>query len=110
PELLDWLATEFMQRGWSMKSMHRLIATSATYQQSSRVSPALLERDPHNKLLARGPRFRMEAEMIRDSALAASGLLNRTIGGPPVFPFQPEGVWNQPYYKDYQWVNAEGEN
>ena len=70
--------------------------------------PGALERDPANRLLARGPRFRLDAETIRDSALAASGLLARAVGGPPVFPYQPEGVWNQPYYKDYQWVNSEG--
>ena len=75
PELLDWLATEFMEHGWSMKALHRLIVTSATYRQSSAITPALLERDPYNRLLARGPRFRMEAEMIRDVALSASGLL-----------------------------------
>ncbi|MBI1791732.1 MAG: DUF1549 domain-containing protein [Acidobacteria bacterium] len=90
PDLLDWLATELIRQNWSMKAIHRLIATSATYRQSSNVAPGLLERDPYNKLLARGPRFRIEAEMIRDVALAASGLLSRKIGGPSVFPYQPD--------------------
>ncbi|MGC8668911.1 MAG: PSD1 and planctomycete cytochrome C domain-containing protein [Chthonomonadales bacterium] len=107
PELLDWLATEFLRRGWSIKSMLRLMVTSATYQQSSRASAALLERDPYNKLLARGPRFRMEAEMIRDCALAAAGLLSLKIGGPSVFPLQPEGIWQIPYNAD-RWVTSEG--
>jgi len=92
PELLDWLATEFPRRGWSLKAMHRLIATSATYRQASKVPPALLERDPKNVLLARGARFRVEAETVRDIALTAAGLLSRTIGGPSVYPPQPEGV------------------
>ena len=76
PELLDWLAVEFMDHGWSLKKLHRLIVTSATYRQSSRVTPELAARDPYNRLLARGPRFRVEAEIVRDIALAASGLLN----------------------------------
>jgi hypothetical protein len=109
PELLDWLATEFMNKGWSQKAIHRLIVTSATYKQSSSVTPALLERDPNNKLLARGPRFRLEAEMVRDLSLAASGLLSPKIGGPSVFPPQPEGVWNIPYNGD-QWVTSTGED
>lgn len=107
PELLDWLATEFARIGWDMKAMHRLIVTSATYRQSSRVSPLLLERDPQNKLYARGPRFRMEAEMIRDSALRAAGLLNLKMGGPSVFPYQPDGIWDVPYSAD-RWVVSEG--
>ncbi len=109
PELLDWLATEFMRQGWSMKAIKRLIVTSATYRQSSRVTPERLERDPYNKLLARGPRFRVEAEMVRDIALAASGLLSPKIGGPSVFPYQPEGVWDRPYNND-KWVMSEGED
>jgi hypothetical protein len=95
PELLDWLATEFIRTGWDAKAMMRLIVTSSTYRQSSRVTPALLERDPENRLLARGPRFRMPAEMVRDNALAVSGLLNTDIGGPSVFPYQPEGLWEE---------------
>jgi hypothetical protein len=109
PELLDWLATEFMSQGWSMKTMHRLIVMSAAYRQSARITTALLERDPYNRLMARGPRFRMEAEMIRDVALASSGLLSRKIGGPSVFPLQPEGVWNIPYNDD-RWITSEGED
>jgi Protein of unknown function (DUF1553)/Protein of unknown function (DUF1549) len=89
PELLDWLAVEFMERGWSRKELHRLIVTSATYRQSSRVAPELLERDPQNRLLARGPRFRADAEVVRDVALAASGLLNDKVGGPSVYPPLP---------------------
>jgi len=86
PELLDWLAVEFMERGWSLKNLHRLIVTSATYRQSSSLTPELQQRDPYNRLLARGPRFRVDAEVIRDITLAASGLLNSKIGGPSVFP------------------------
>ncbi len=109
PELLDWLASEFMERGWSMKAIHRLIATSAAYRQSSRVSSSLAERDPYNRLLARGPRFRLDAEMIRDVTLAASALLSRKIGGPSVFPPQPEGIWDIPYSDD-RWVESTGED
>ena len=93
PELLDWLATEFIARGWSQKAMHRLIVTSATYRQSSSHRPDLAERDPYNRLLARQSRLRLEAEIIRDAALTASGLLNAKLGGPPVFPPQPDGVF-----------------
>jgi hypothetical protein len=92
PELLDWLAVEFMEGGWSMKKVHRLIVTSATYRQSSANRPDLRETDPTNRLLARQNRLRLDAEMIRDSALVASGLLNRKVGGPSVYPPQPEGV------------------
>jgi hypothetical protein len=90
PELLDWLATELVGRQWSLKAIHRTIVTSATYRQSSRLTPALRSRDPDNRLVARGPRFRLEAEVLRDQALAASGLLSRRLGGPPVFPPQPD--------------------
>jgi hypothetical protein len=93
PDLLDWLATEFVRSQWDVKAMQRLIVTSATYRQSSRGSEALLERDPQNALLARGPRFRLPAETIRDQLLAASGLLVRRIGGPSVRPYQPPGLW-----------------
>jgi hypothetical protein len=109
PDLLDWLATEFMRQDWDMKKIIRLVVTSATYQQSSRVTPELLEKDPYNKLLARGPRFRVEAEMVRDIALADSGLLSPKIGGPSVFPYQPEGVWDL-VYNDDKWVMSEGED
>ena len=95
PFLLDWLATEFVRTGWNVKAMQRLIVTSATYRQSSRVTPELEERDPENRLLARGPRFRLPAELIRDNALAASGLLDDRIGGPSVYPYQPKGLWEE---------------
>ncbi len=93
PELLDWLATEFIAQKWSMKAMHRLIVTSATYRQSSRHRPELATIDPRNLLLARQARLRLEAEIVRDVALAASGLLSHKIGGPSVFPPQPDGVF-----------------
>jgi hypothetical protein len=109
PELLDWLAVEFMDKGWSMKAIHRLIVTSAAYKQDSHVTPELIEKDPYNRLLARGPRFRMEAEMIRDAALEASGLLSLKIGGPSVFPPQPDGVWDLPYNDD-SWTVSKGED
>jgi hypothetical protein len=95
PELLDWLATEFMASGWDVKAMQRLIVTSATYRQSSKVAPALLAKDPDNRLLARGPRFRLPAEAVRDQALAASGLLVERLGGPSVKPYQPPGLWKE---------------
>jgi hypothetical protein len=106
PELLDWLAVEFMESGWSLKQLHRLIVTSAVYRQSSRPTPDLLARDPYNRLLARGPRSPVDAEVVRDIALAASGVLNSKIGGPsvcppaPAFLFQPPTsygpkVWNE---------------
>ena len=97
PDLLDWLAVEFMDKGWSHKQLLRTILTSATYRQSSRVTPDLLERDPKNRLLARGPRFRAEAEVVRDTALAASGLLNAKVGGPSFFPPVPEGFFALSY-------------
>jgi hypothetical protein len=93
PELLDWLATEFIASGWNVKHIHKLIAASYVYQQSSRTTPALVERDPENLLLARGPRFRMDAEVVRDTALAASGLLIEQLGGHSVKPYQPDGLW-----------------
>ena len=136
PDLLDWLAVQFMEgsselktteptegsaptrnselgtrnsSAWSLKQMHKLIVMSATYRQSSRVSPLLIERDPTNQWLSRGPRIRVEAEMIRDSALSASGLLSRRIGGPSVFPPQPEGVTSLGY-GGFHWATATGEN
>jgi hypothetical protein len=93
PELLDWLAVDFRESGWDVKRFFRQLVTSATYRQSAAVTPEKLEKDPHNRLLARGPRFRMDAEMVRDGALAMSGLLVGKIGGPSVRPYQPEGVW-----------------
>ncbi len=96
PELLDWLAVEFMDGGWSVKALQRLLVESATYRQSSRVSPALYERDQYNRLLARGPRFRVEAEMVRDIALDAAGLLNEKLGGPSVMPPAPAFLFQPP--------------
>ncbi|MCA9079410.1 MAG: PSD1 domain-containing protein [Planctomycetaceae bacterium] len=93
PELLNWLAAEFMEQGWSLKRLHRLIVTSATYRQASEVTPEMLERDPRNLLLGRQSRFRMEAEAVRDQALVASGLFTRDVGGPSVYPPQPEGIY-----------------
>ncbi|WP_417393773.1 DUF1553 domain-containing protein [Gimesia chilikensis] len=93
PALLDWLAVEFMEHNWSMKHVHKLIVMSATYQQSSKITPELLEADPYNKLLTRGPRLRLSAETIRDNALAISGLLSTKMGGPPIYPPQPQGLW-----------------
>jgi hypothetical protein len=95
PELLDWLATEFIRSGWDVKAMQKLIVTSATYRQSSRVTPELAQKDPENRLLARGPRVRLPAEMVRDQALAISGLLVEKIGGPSVKPYQPAGLWKE---------------
>jgi hypothetical protein len=95
PELLDWLAGRFVASGWDRKALHRLIVTSATYRQDSIAPADLLARDPENRLLARGPRHRLSAEQIRDGALAASGLLVPTIGGPSVKPYQPPGVWEE---------------
>ncbi|MCX6978487.1 MAG: DUF1553 domain-containing protein, partial [Verrucomicrobia bacterium] len=92
-ELLDWLAVEFRERHWRMKEMDRLIVTSATYRQSSRVTSQLLERDPENRLLARGARFRAPSMILRDIALSASGLLDQRLGGKPVYPYQPEAIW-----------------
>ena len=93
PELLDWLAVEFQASGWDIKHLFKLMVTSSTYRQSAAVTPEKLEKDPQNRLLSRGPRFRMDAEMVRDYALAASDLLVQKIGGPSVRPYQPDGVW-----------------
>jgi hypothetical protein len=93
PELLDWLAVEFRESGWDVKHFFKLMVTSATYRQAAATTPEKLEKDPQNRRLSRGPRFRMDAEMIRDYALAASGLLVRQVGGPSVKPYQPDGVW-----------------
>jgi hypothetical protein len=130
PELLDWLAVEFMNADWglriadstaksqklkwSMKATHRLIVTSATYRQSSSFDPPSTIRnpqsnDPYNRLLARGARFRVEAELVRDIGLTASGLLSRKIGGASVFPLQPEGIWKNPYSNE-KWTTSKGED
>jgi len=104
PELLDWLSTEYVATGWDTKKLHRLIVTSATYRQSSRVTAALHERDPENRLLARGPRYRMPSWMIRDQALHAAGLLVEKPGGPSVKPYQPPGIWEEATFgqKNYE--------
>jgi len=109
PELLDWLAVQFMDDGWSLKKLHRLIVTSATYRQSSRVTPELLAKDPANRLLARGPRFRVGAEIVRDIALEASGLLNPAVGGPSVHPPAPAFLFVPPAsYAPKSWPEAQG--
>jgi|JI6StandDraft_1071083.scaffolds.fasta_scaffold00744_15 hypothetical protein len=108
PELLDWLAVDFMEHGWDIKHLITRIITSETYQQDSAASPQLLARDPQNKLLARGPRFRLPAWMLRDAALAASGLLNPALGGPPVRPYQPDGVWEEIFMGRYTYEPSEG--
>jgi len=95
PDLLDWLAVTFVETGWNVKALHKRIVMSATYRQSSSVTPQAYERDPENRLLSRGPRFRMPSWMLRDVALSASGLLKEQIGGPPVQPYQPEGIWEE---------------
>jgi hypothetical protein len=102
PELLDWLATEFVRTGWDVKAILRTIVTSATYRQSSKVPRELLRRDPENRLLARGPRFRLSAEMVRDQALAASGLLVEKVGGPSVKTYQPASLWRELADTDYK--------
>ncbi len=109
PELLDWLAVEFMDSGWDMKHIVKQMVMSAAYRQDARATPELIERDPENRLLARGPRFRLPAEMIRDQALAVSGLLVDKLGGPPVKPYQPPGLWQElAGGKGYQEDEGEG--
>ena len=108
PELLDWLATEYPRIKWDVKAMQKLIVTSATYRQSSRATPALLERDPDHRLLAHGPRYRLPGEMVRDQALALAGLLSPKIGGPSVKPYQPEGLWDVTTSDKY--VQSHGED
>jgi hypothetical protein len=110
PELLDWLALHFQSDlHWDMKALLRELVTSATYRQSAKSTPALTDRDPRNRLLGRGPQQRLTAEMVRDQALMASGLLTDTMGGPPVMPPQPAGVWNS-VYNDSKWVDAKGKD
>jgi hypothetical protein len=109
PELLDWLATELIRQHWSMKQMHKLIVMSATYRQGSHVDKDMLEKDPANVLYARGPRLRVDAEIVRDIALASSGLLSSKIGGPSVFPPQPAGV-EALSYGPIAWVPSQGED
>lgn len=109
PQLLDWLATEFVRLGWDIKALQKLIVTSATYRQSSNVTEELRQRDPENRLLARGTRTRLPAETIRDQALFISGLLTNRIGGPSVKPYQPEGLW-QEIASDTEYTQAHGED
>ena len=110
PELLDWLALHFQNDlRWDMKALLRELVTSATYRQRSAATPELQQKDPRNRLLARGPQQRLTAEMVRDQALLASGLLNRTMGGRPVMPPQPPGIWNSVYNRD-KWIDAKGPN
>ncbi|RPH38889.1 MAG: DUF1549 domain-containing protein, partial [Planctomycetota bacterium] len=109
PELLDWLATEFVRTGWDVKKMHRLIVTSGTYRQSSKATPALLERDAENRLLARGPRFRLTSAVIRDQALFAGGLLVEKVGGPSVKTYQPPGIWEEMTFGIIRFQQDKGE-
>jgi hypothetical protein len=109
PELLDWLASEFVERGWSMKELHRLIVNSATYRQASHISKELLARDPENRLLARGPRYRVDAELVRDMMLTASGRLSAKMFGPSVYPPQPASV-TELSYGNMKWEVSPGED
>ncbi len=110
PELLDWLSTEFIRQGWDVKRLVRLLVTSSTYRQSAAVRSEWLARDPDNRLLWRGPRTRLEAEMVRDQALAISGLLCRTLGGPSVYPYQPAGLWRAAFNGERTWPASQGED
>ncbi|MDA1230617.1 MAG: DUF1553 domain-containing protein, partial [Planctomycetota bacterium] len=109
PELLDWLAAEYRDKGWSLKKFLKSILMSRTYRQSSVVTVQLQELDPRNQLLSRGSRFRLSAETVRDESLAVSGLLSPKLGGPPVMPPQPDGLWRSTY-NGQKWINAEGED
>ena len=111
PELLDWLAVYFQENDWNVKDLHKLILTSATYMQNSKVTKELQDKDPENILLARGPRFRLPAEMIRDNALAISGLLVNKVGGESVYPYQPDGIWDELSTKSwaYKYLQEPGE-
>jgi hypothetical protein len=107
--LLDWLACEFMDHGWSIKHLHRLIVNSAAYRQNSNVTPDLYQRDQYNRLLARGPRFRVEGEIVRDIQLAVSGLLNPAMGGMPTMPPAPAFLFQPPAsYAPFPWIEATG--
>jgi hypothetical protein len=110
PELLDWLATEYIRLSWDTKALMQLIVTSATYRQSAKVSPGLLTKDPHNRLLGRGARFRLDAEMVRDQALSLCGLLSRKMYGRSVFPPQPGGLWQPAFNGQRTWATSEGED
>lgn len=109
PELLDWLSCDFMENKWSLKHVHRLIVNSSTYRQSSKVTPEVYDKDPYNRLLARGPRFRVEGEIVRDIALAASGLLNDKLGGPSIMPPAPAFIFEPPAsYAPFPWKHETG--
>ncbi|HET6407676.1 MAG TPA: DUF1553 domain-containing protein, partial [Chthoniobacteraceae bacterium] len=110
PELLDWLAIEFRESGWDIKRLAKLITTSATYRQSAIVPEGMAERDPENRLLARGPRFRWPSWMIRDQALAISGLLVEKVGGPPVKGYQPPGIWEDATFGQIKYTQDHGES
>ncbi len=110
PELLDWMAVEFMDKGWDMKGMLKTLMLSKTYMQSSHVTPESLEKDPRNRLLSRGPRFRLEAEMVRDQALSLAGLLSKKMYGPSVFPPQPDGLWQAAFNGERTWSTSPGED
>ncbi len=110
PELLDWLAVELRDSGWNVKQFLKKIVMSATYQQSSRLTPELLQKDPRNRLLARSPRQRLDAETVRDQALALSGLLSRKIGGPSVYPPQPDGLWRAAFNGERTYATSKGED
>ncbi len=107
PQLLDWLATHLVRNGWNIKSLLRLMVTSATYRQASQLTDQLRRLDPDNRLLARGPRVRLPAELIRDQALAASGLLHERLGGPSVFPYQPPGLWRETAHENFERYTAQ---
>jgi hypothetical protein len=109
PELLDWLALD-LARDWNVKGLLKTIVTSATYRQSSHVTPAQLEQDPRNRLLSRAPRYRLEAEMVRDQALALAGLLSRKSHGPSVYPPQPPGLWQAAFNGERTWTTSQGED
>jgi hypothetical protein len=110
PDLLDWLAVEFRDSGWDVRHLIRLMVTSRTYRQTSKASEALRQRDPYNHLLARQGRFRLDAEMVRDNALAISGLLSRKIGGPSARPYQPAGYWAYLNFPRREWMKDKGED
>jgi hypothetical protein len=110
PELLDWLAVEFIESGWDMKHIHRLIVTSAAFKQSSAISPQALEIDPENRFLSHGPRYRLDAEVLRDSALFISGLLVEKMGGKGVKPYQPSGLWKAVAYPSSTTANYKRDN
>jgi hypothetical protein len=110
PELLDWLATDYVRLGWDTKALLRMIVTSATYRQSSKLTPETIARDPKNRLLGRAPRYRLEAEIVRDQALALSGLLSRKMHGPSVYPVQPDGLWQAAFNGERTWATSKGDD